>query len=76
MSQKGPHTWDLILHYHRCPQCGRIIESRDDYIYRLGKYVKELQCPFCQKQFTVTKPTKPHFGPIFGEDDVVEWDWS
>ena len=76
MSQKGPHTWDIIIQYHGCPNCGHIIESREDFKYRLGKYVKELQCPACQKQFTLTKSTKPRFGPFFGDPEVVEWDWS
>jgi hypothetical protein len=75
MTQKGPHTWDLILQYHRCPKCGKIIESRENYTYRLGKYIKELQCTNCKENFTLTKPTKPIFGPFFGEPEVAEWDW-
>ncbi len=76
MTQKGTHTWDLILQYHRCPKCGYIIESREDYLYRLGKYVKDVECSQCHEQFSLIKPVKPHFGPLLGDDEVVEWDWS
>ncbi len=76
MSQKGTHTWDLILHYHACPKCGNIIESRTDYHYRLGKDVKDVECPQCHEQFTLFKSSTPHFGPLFGDNEVVEWDWN
>ena len=76
MSQKGSHTWDMILQYHRCPHCGHIMESREDFHYRLGKHVKDLECPKCHSQFTLTKTGKPGFGPLFGDAEVVEWDWT
>lgn len=76
MTQKGPHTWDLILHYHGCPHCKRIIESREDYHYQLGKYIKEVTCPYCKHEFTVLKATRPSFAPLFGEGDHAEMDWS
>ena len=76
MAQKGEHTWDMIFHYHRCPECGFIIESREDYEYRLGHYVKTLDCPRCHGSFTLEKETKPTFGPLIGEPQPVEWDWS
>jgi len=76
MSQKGEHTWDLVLHYHCCPQCGKILESRDDYQYRLGCYQKELQCERCHLEFTVTKSTHPTFGPLIGEPHPPEMDWG
>jgi len=53
--QKGSHTWEIILYYHRCPKCGFIFESREDYQYRLGLYQKDLECPKCHHQYTVTK---------------------
>ena len=58
MTQKGIHTWDLVLKYHECPQCGNIIESRQDYYLEGKKYVKQLVCPRCQNEFRVTKPIR------------------
>lgn len=76
MTQRGTHTWDLILHYHRCPACGLIIESRQDYQYRLGKYQKDLICQRCQHRFTLNKPAHPRFGPLIGTSQPVEVDWE
>ena len=64
--QKGNHTWDMIIQYHRCPKCGAIIESRFDFEYRLGKYVKDITCDKCNHCFTITKKIKPTFGPLWG----------
>jgi hypothetical protein len=75
MTQKGLHTWDLNLHYHRCPRCGFIIESREDYQYRMGVYLKDLQCSRCQLRFTITKPSEPTFGPLIGDAEPVEMEW-
>jgi hypothetical protein len=55
MGQKGEHTWDLILHYHRCPQCSFIIESRVDFEYKNGSYSKDLSCDRCQYHFIATQ---------------------
>jgi hypothetical protein len=63
---KGTHTWDIHVHYYQCPKCGCVIENREDYQYRLGKYEKDLECSKCCHKFTVQKRTKPSFGPIFG----------
>lgn len=76
MSQRGTHTWDLIIHYHRCPACGYIIESRQDYQYRFGKYQKDIICRRCQSSFTLTKPVRPHFGPLIGPSQPAEVDWD
>lgn len=76
MTQKGTHTWDLILHYHSCPECGKILESRQDYIYRNGTYQKKIICDRCGHSFTVTKPTHPTFGPLIGEPQHPEMDWG
>lgn len=75
MTQKGPHTWDLIVQYHRCPKCGFVMESRTDYEYRLGKYQKDIECERCGNRFTLTKRTRPSMGPLFGEGDHVEVEW-
>lgn len=74
--QKGTHTWDLYVHYHSCPECGAIIESRDDYEYQLGKYIKHLDCHRCGHSFTETKPSGKQIGPIFGEPPKPEFDWD
>jgi uncharacterized C2H2 Zn-finger protein len=76
MSQKGTHTWDLNLFYHRCPKCGYIIENRDGWSYRLGKYEKDLACTRCGHAFTAVKPSKPRFGPLIGEPQKPEFDWK
>ena len=72
MGQKGEHTWDLILDYHRCPQCGFIIENRVDFEYRDGEYRKELSCDRCLHLFVVTKIMKPSFGPLIGKPQPKE----
>lgn len=76
MTQKGTHTWDLVIDYHRCPKCGNIIESRDIYEYILGKYQKEIECDRCHHKFLVFKHTKPSFGPLIGDPQPPEMDWS
>lgn len=76
MTQRGTHTWDLVIHYHRCPACGLIIESRQDYKYRLGKYQKDITCRRCLHHFILTKPTQPRFGPLIGPSQPVEVDWD
>lgn len=76
MTQKGEHTWDLIQQFHRCPKCGFIFESRQDYDYRNMKYEKDLECPRCHLQFMVTKAVKPKLGSLLGQDEHVEFDWS
>lgn len=76
MPQKGEHTWDVIVHYHCCPRCGFVMENREDYEYRFGKYEKDLECERCHHQFTESKKVRPGFGPVFGEPTPVEWDWE
>ena len=76
MTQKGPHTWDIVVDYCRCPHCGFILENREKPVYREGMYRKSLVCPRCHKDYQVTRGKKPTFGPLFGDPQPVEWDWS
>ena len=76
MAQNGTHTWKLYTHYHACPKCGFIIESRQDYEPRLETYEKDLKCPRCGHEFTLTYKPKPTFGPLTGTPQPVEFDWS
>lgn len=76
MTQKGTHTWDLYVAYHRCPHCGYIMESRENFKYRLRKYTKDLECPRCHYLFTLIKPSSPSLGPLIGEAQPPEFDWS
>ena len=76
MTQKGTHTWDLILHYHRCPTCGYIIESREDYQYRMGQYRKRLECGRCHHRFILIKKGHMTLGPLIGEAEPVEVTWD
>lgn len=74
--QRGRHTWDLTVHYHRCPECGYIFESRDKYFYRLGTYIKELQCCRCHNHFTIRQNAGLRVGPFFGEGAPAEVEWK
>jgi uncharacterized C2H2 Zn-finger protein len=76
MTQKGEHTWDLVYQLHRCPECGSIFESRRDYSKQFNNYVKDLECPKCHHAYTLTKKNKSSFGPIFGEPQPKEVEWS
>jgi DNA-directed RNA polymerase subunit RPC12/RpoP len=60
MTQEGTHTWDLYVHYYRCPKCGWIIEDRQ----MLEK--KEIICGRCNHHFY--EKTLP--------SQEVEWDWD
>ena len=55
MTQKGAHTWDLIIHYHRCPNCGYIVENMEDFRYILGDWIKDVKCERCHHEFVVKK---------------------
>ncbi|CCB85241.1 MULTISPECIES: hypothetical protein [Parachlamydia] len=76
MTQKGEHTWDLVVRYHQCPKCGAIIENREDFKYRLGHYEKDLECPRCHHAFTLVKNVSLKMGPFIGEGGAVEVDWK
>lgn len=75
MTQRGSHTWDMVIDYHLCPNCKRIIESRQNYLYTSGRCVKEIQCPYCEHAFSVSKDKKAHWSLFSGSDEVPEWDW-
>jgi NAD-dependent dihydropyrimidine dehydrogenase PreA subunit len=62
----GHHTWDMIINYHQCPKCGKIVENRNQYEYRLSHYELDLVCDRCQHHFTKTK--RATFGPLLGND--------
>ncbi len=70
------HTWKLYVKYHKCPKCGYIIESRDDYRYEMGKYLKDLECLRCKHHFVEMKDPPPRMAPLLGEAEHVEWDWE
>ncbi len=72
MIQRGDHTWELYIGYHRCPKCGFILESREDYRYSNGKYEKQLDCPRCNDHYTSIKSYK---GPLLGKPEPIEIEW-
>lgn len=77
MTQKGSHTWDLVVDYHRCPKCGFITESRQSfYSDAEGKWSKKITCGRCDGQFVVNKARKPSFGPFTGDPQPIEIDWE
>jgi len=76
MSQQGKHTWDIIIHYHRCPECGFIIENREGYRYQLGKYQKEVVCDRCHNHFMLVKQREPSIGPLIGDPQPIETEWG
>lgn len=68
----GNHTWDMILHYYRCPGCGYIMENRDKFESRFHRLEKEVICPICKKHFVVERKTQSTFGPLLGNDPEVD----
>lgn len=76
MTQKGEHTWDLVIDYQRCPQCGFIIESREGFQYRLGKWEKDVECPRCAHRFSVVSNRKVRFGPLIGAPEPRSFDYD
>lgn len=76
MTQKGEHTWDLVLDYQRCQKCGRIIENREEFRYEMGSWVKDVSCDHCGHAFTVIDKPKPAFGPLIGTPQPPEIFWE
>ena len=70
------HTWEIYVRYHLCPKCSQIIESREDYHYRLGEQVKTMTCPHCYHTWTEKKKTEEPLGPIFGKPPKPEFFWK
>lgn len=68
----GNHTWDLVLHYYRCPVCGYILENRAKFESRFHELVKECICLRCQHSFTISKKKQPTFGPLLGSDPEID----
>lgn len=73
--QKGTHTWTLYVHYHLCPQCGKVIESRHEYELKDGKWIKELKCAHCGHSFSETKPFKK-LGFLANSSQAHEFRWG
>lgn len=76
MTQKGEHTWDLVVDYHRCPKCGFINESRVEYQRGKDSLTKDITCGRCGEKFTVSKKITKKFGPIFGNATPPEFTWD
>ena len=76
MTQKGPHTWDLVVDYQKCPKCGFINENREMFHYELGSWVKEITCGRCANLFTVQDQHKPTLGPLIGRPQPPEVTWE
>ena len=76
MTQKGEHTWDLVIDYQRCPQCGFINEDRQELQYQLGSWIKEVVCTRCQHAFIIKDNRKQTFGPLIGTPQPPEVTWE
>jgi hypothetical protein len=48
--RSGLHTFSRQLEYHQCQKCARLFESRHDFVYDLGEWVKKIECPLCHHQ--------------------------
>ena len=64
--REGRHTWDITIDYHRCSECGTIVENRKRYERRMDKWEVDVDCPRCDNSFTVVKREKQTFGPLTG----------
>ncbi|MCB1119557.1 MAG: hypothetical protein KDK65_06320 [Chlamydiia bacterium] len=70
------HTFPIHIHYHRCPDCGKILENRHDWDYRLGYYLKDLTCSYCHHSWTEEKGGHFRLGPLFTQPKTAAFDWS
>lgn len=75
MTQKGEHTWDLVIDYQRCPKCGFINEDRQELHYEMGSWKKEINCGRCGNVFVVQDSQKLTFGPLLGRPQPPEVTW-
>lgn len=76
MTQKGEHTWDLVIDYKRCPKCGFINEDRQSFRYEMGAWTKEIVCGRCEHPFIVKNNRKLTFGPLIGTPQPPEFTWE
>ena len=76
MTQKGEHTWDLVIDYQRCPKCGFINEDRQIFHYQMGSWSKDITCGKCGNIFTVKDEQKLTFGPLIGMPEPPEVTWE
>jgi rubredoxin len=76
MTQKGEHTWDLVIDYKRCPKCGFINEDRQEFQYQMGSWVKDVTCSRCEHTFEVKNNRKLTFGPLIGMPQPPEITWE
>lgn len=78
MSQKGPHTWDMVLDYQRCPACGFVQETRVPYLFdkKTGNYLKSLDCERCSHTYQAVKPSKLKRRPLISEGEPAEITWG
>ncbi len=65
---RGDHTWDIVIDYRSCPDCGYIMEDRQKYQRHDDNLEKQIVCGRCNKTFTVTKKIPSSFGPLFNND--------
>ncbi len=62
--QQNNHTHPLTWHYHRCPTCGFVQESRQDYRKQDGGlWTKKVHCQRCNEHYQ----EKHTMAPIVGE---------
>lgn len=76
MTQKGSHTWDLVVDYQRCPKCGFINENREEFRYEMGSWIKDITCDRCGNHFTIKDKREPTFGPLIGTPQPPEVTWE
>lgn len=76
MTQKGEHTWDMVIDYKRCPKCGFINEDRQEFQYVMGTWLKEITCERCGNAFEVKDERKLTFGPLIGRPQPPEITWE
>lgn len=62
--QIGDHTWKVQVAYHKCPECGYIVENRTDYQDHLGIKKKDIVCPKCHTHYFVYKKGSKALGPL------------
>lgn len=59
--RRGLHTFDRELEYHRCAKCAHLFESRHNFTYELGGWVKKLECPLCHEPSEVRLSAQQYY---------------